>query len=66
MSQWKLEIEDELEEMEEEAMEIYKKKIAEYDDALKKHADQIKAKVLLVNHWLLVVTSKHVVLKIFH
>ena len=50
MSQWKLEIEDELEEMEEEAMEIYKKKTAEYDDALKKHADQIKAKVLLVNH----------------
>ena len=45
MSQWKLEIEDELEEMEEEAMEIYKKKTAEYDDALKKHADQIKAKV---------------------
>lgn len=45
MSQWKLEIEDELEEMEEEAMEIYKKKTAEYDDALKKQADQIKAKV---------------------
>nr|XP_022316561.1 coiled-coil and C2 domain-containing protein 2A-like isoform X3 [Crassostrea virginica] len=44
MSQWKLEIEDELEEMEEEAMEIYKKKTAEYDDALKKQADQIKAK----------------------
>lgn len=47
LTQWKLEIEDELEEMEEEATEIYNRKKTEYEDALKKHAEQVKAKVSL-------------------
>jgi hypothetical protein len=44
-AQWKLEIEDELEEVEEEAQALYKKKIAEYEEAVKKQAEQTKAKV---------------------
>lgn len=44
LTQWKLEIEDELEEMEEEATEIYNRKKTEYEEALKKHAEQVKAK----------------------
>lgn len=47
LTHWKLEIEDELEEMEEEAMELYRRKTAEYEEALKKHAEQVKAKVKL-------------------
>ncbi|XP_048762965.2 coiled-coil and C2 domain-containing protein 2A-like isoform X2 [Ostrea edulis] len=43
-SLWKLEIEDELEEVEEEAQVIYKKKMAEYDEAVKKQAEQRKTK----------------------
>lgn len=33
--------------MEEEATEIYNRKKAEYEEALKKHAEQVKAKVSL-------------------